>query len=210
MAREVLEREVIQGKDFIREKWVRLTEEDVRQINGNYDMLINKLLQRYGYTREQAEEEIRKWNFERANRTSYQSDRSNLRMGDREKIAQSNSGSSFYKWFLALVIPLALLTLLFFNNRSMETTATPPAGYEQITVSGATPADQSMVQAIRQAFIANNISLQDLRNVRLSASNGIVTINGSVDTTQKRDTIGLVLQKALGVKQVNNNLEVRP
>ncbi len=51
-----------QIKNFIQDKWPNLTDDDVRQINGSLDVLISKLQQKYGYTRESAEEEVRNWN----------------------------------------------------------------------------------------------------------------------------------------------------
>lgn len=209
MARETLETQFIQGKEFLREKWARLTEDDVRQINGRYDQLIDKLLQRYGYTREQAEAEIRKWNFERENRSAYTPNRANMRREEMERIPR-NEGSSFLKWAMVLLIPLALLTLLYMNYGTPDSTATAKSGYESVMISAPNAADQTVAQSIRQAFMSNNIQLQDLSNVRLSASNGVVTINGSVSSAQKRDALVRILQNTFGVRQVNNNLEIRP
>jgi uncharacterized protein YjbJ (UPF0337 family) len=38
--------------------WGKLTDDDIERVNGNYDRLIGRLQERYGYTREQAEAEI--------------------------------------------------------------------------------------------------------------------------------------------------------
>ncbi len=38
--------------------WSRLTDDDLNQINGDYDRLISKLQERYSYKREQAITEI--------------------------------------------------------------------------------------------------------------------------------------------------------
>jgi uncharacterized protein YjbJ (UPF0337 family) len=42
----------------IREKWGRLTEDDLDTIAGKRDKLIGKLQQEYGYARERAEQEV--------------------------------------------------------------------------------------------------------------------------------------------------------
>lgn len=46
----------IRGK--IREWWGELTDDDLDVIAGNRDRLVGRLQQRYGYTKEQAAEEI--------------------------------------------------------------------------------------------------------------------------------------------------------
>lgn len=46
-----------QLKGKIKEHWGRLTDDDVKAIEGQKDQLIGRLQERYGYTREQAERE---------------------------------------------------------------------------------------------------------------------------------------------------------
>jgi uncharacterized protein YjbJ (UPF0337 family) len=41
--------------------WGQLTDNDLDQIQGRYDQLVGKLQERYGYTRQEAEGEIRKF-----------------------------------------------------------------------------------------------------------------------------------------------------
>ena len=53
-------------KGKIKEKWSRLTDDEIGQINGKYDQLIGQLQKRYGYHKEKAEEEIRNWKHEKA------------------------------------------------------------------------------------------------------------------------------------------------
>jgi uncharacterized protein YjbJ (UPF0337 family) len=40
--------------------WGKLTDDDLDNVEGNYDKLIGLLQEKYGYTREQAEEEWEK------------------------------------------------------------------------------------------------------------------------------------------------------
>ena len=42
-------------------KWGKLTDDDVNQIQGDTEKLIGKLQQRYGMTREQAQKEVYSW-----------------------------------------------------------------------------------------------------------------------------------------------------
>ncbi|PJD95249.1 MAG: hypothetical protein CK425_09035 [Parachlamydia sp.] len=45
-----------QGK--IKEKWGKLTDDELTQINGRRDMLIGKLQEKYGMAKERAEKEV--------------------------------------------------------------------------------------------------------------------------------------------------------
>ena len=47
-----------QLKGKIKEKWGKLTDDDLTVINGQTDQLLGKLQERYGYTKEQAEKEL--------------------------------------------------------------------------------------------------------------------------------------------------------
>jgi uncharacterized protein YjbJ (UPF0337 family) len=45
----------------IRHRWDKLTDEDVARIKGHRGVLIDCLQQRYGYGREEAQQEVRRW-----------------------------------------------------------------------------------------------------------------------------------------------------
>jgi uncharacterized protein YjbJ (UPF0337 family) len=45
----------------VREKWSRLTDDDVGQIQGNFQQLVGKVQERYGKTRDEAEREVKGW-----------------------------------------------------------------------------------------------------------------------------------------------------
>ena len=47
-----------QMKGNVREWWGKLTDDDVEKIGGKKDKLLGALQERYGYTRERADEEI--------------------------------------------------------------------------------------------------------------------------------------------------------
>lgn len=42
----------------IRAKWGQLTDDDLDQVQGNYEMLVGKIQEKYGTTREQIEREL--------------------------------------------------------------------------------------------------------------------------------------------------------
>lgn len=211
MNKDLLETQWVQAKEYLRERWPRLTEEDLRQINGRFDQLSDKLQQRYGYTSAQAEEEIRKWNFDRSNKTSSYSntDKPYARQSDRP--VRREEESSALKWLLALALPLLLLALYLGTARTPETTTTAtPTAAEEVTVSGETATDRSIAQSIRQAFASNGIQFQNLRNINIAANNGVVTVSGTVASAQEQDRIINIINNISGVRRINNQLEIRP
>ncbi len=58
MNRDTLKGQWMQIKGKVKQQWGKLTDDDLTQIEGNSEMLIGKLQERYGYSREQAEREI--------------------------------------------------------------------------------------------------------------------------------------------------------
>lgn len=49
----------IKGK--VKQTWGKLTDDDLAQIDGRREQLVGKLQQRYGYAKERADEEIRRF-----------------------------------------------------------------------------------------------------------------------------------------------------
>ena len=47
-----------QMKGKVREKWGKLTDDEVEQIGGKKDQLVGKIQERYGYAKDQAEKEV--------------------------------------------------------------------------------------------------------------------------------------------------------
>jgi len=59
MNEDILKGKWKQLKGSLRTTWGKLTDDDVEQINGNYEKLVGKLQERYGHTRELAEKECK-------------------------------------------------------------------------------------------------------------------------------------------------------
>ena len=58
--------DIIQGKwgqmkGRVKEKWGDMTDDEIDQINGNKDVLIGKLQEKYGWARERAEQAADDW-----------------------------------------------------------------------------------------------------------------------------------------------------
>lgn len=50
-----------QFKGKAKEKWGKLTDDDMGTLSGKKDQLVGKLQERYGYSKEQAEREADEW-----------------------------------------------------------------------------------------------------------------------------------------------------
>jgi uncharacterized protein YjbJ (UPF0337 family) len=45
----------------VKEKWGKLTDDDLNVIAGKKEQLVGRLQERYGYSKEQAEKELNSW-----------------------------------------------------------------------------------------------------------------------------------------------------
>ncbi len=51
-----------QLKGQVKKQWGKLTDDDLDRIEGNRDILVGKIQERYGKTKEEAEREVDKYN----------------------------------------------------------------------------------------------------------------------------------------------------
>jgi uncharacterized protein YjbJ (UPF0337 family) len=58
MNRDTLKGQWMQAKGKIKQQWGKLTDDDLDQIQGNYEMLVGRLQERYGRSREEIEKEL--------------------------------------------------------------------------------------------------------------------------------------------------------
>lgn len=61
MNRDTLKGQWTQLKGKVRQQWGKLTDDEIDQMQGNAEILVGKLQERYGYQREQAEQEVDRW-----------------------------------------------------------------------------------------------------------------------------------------------------
>jgi uncharacterized protein YjbJ (UPF0337 family) len=61
MNQDVLKGNWAQLKGKIRQQWGKLTADDVERIKGDRDILIGRLQEHYGRTREEAESDLERW-----------------------------------------------------------------------------------------------------------------------------------------------------
>jgi uncharacterized protein YjbJ (UPF0337 family) len=51
-----------QMKGSVKEKWGKLTDDDLDIIAGQHDQLVGKIQERYGLTKEEAMKQVKDWN----------------------------------------------------------------------------------------------------------------------------------------------------
>jgi uncharacterized protein YjbJ (UPF0337 family) len=61
MNRDTLKGQWMQLKGKVRQQWGKLTDDEVDQLQGNAEVLIGKIQERYGYERAKAEQEVDRW-----------------------------------------------------------------------------------------------------------------------------------------------------
>jgi len=69
MNRDTLKGQWMQLKGKVRQQWGELTDDDLDKAQGNAEILIGKIQERYGRSREEAEREFERW-FEQQNRVA--------------------------------------------------------------------------------------------------------------------------------------------
>ena len=61
MNQDTLQGQWTQLKGQVREKWGKLTNDDLDQIQGRSEQLVGKIQERYGIAREEAERQVNSW-----------------------------------------------------------------------------------------------------------------------------------------------------
>ncbi|HEY7289073.1 MAG TPA: CsbD family protein [Vicinamibacterales bacterium] len=62
MNEDTLKGQWTQLKGTVREKWGKLTNDDIDQIQGQTEQLVGKIQQRYGIARDEAQKQVDDWN----------------------------------------------------------------------------------------------------------------------------------------------------
>lgn len=61
MNKDILQGNWQQVKGSAKERWGELTDDELMESEGNYDQLVGKIQEKYGYQREKAEREVDSW-----------------------------------------------------------------------------------------------------------------------------------------------------
>ncbi len=63
-----------QIKGSVKERWGKLTDDDLDVIDGKHDQLVGKIQERYGIAKEAAQKQVDEWNAADRQDAQYQSD----------------------------------------------------------------------------------------------------------------------------------------
>ncbi len=194
-------------KRHIIERWDRLTDEDVRQIGGRYDQFVGKIQEKYSLSKEEIDDEFRNW----APHLSFDKDTitSDKRVRDID-VNDKDKESTLGKWLLAAGIPLLLLLGYLTLHDTPKTHDNTPTTTTTYANSDVNTQDGLISQNLRKSLLANTQLANDLKNVRVDSSSGVVTINGTVRTEEEKAMATRISERMAGVVEVKNNLEVKP
>jgi uncharacterized protein YjbJ (UPF0337 family) len=64
MNEDVLKGQWLQLRGKVREKWGKLTNDDLDQIQGRAQQLVGRIQERYGLARAEAERQVKEWEVE--------------------------------------------------------------------------------------------------------------------------------------------------
>ncbi len=68
MNKDILKGKWMQIRGDVKKNWGKLTDDDLTRVNGDRDKLIGVLQERYGYSHEQAEREMNRFDTEMSTR----------------------------------------------------------------------------------------------------------------------------------------------
>lgn len=193
-------------KPYIIDRWNKLTEQDMNQIDGRFDLFCSEMQNKYKISKDNVEEQFHNWkpnvHFEVKNRSKYQI----IHVEEEQEV---NIG----KWLLVAGIPfLLLIGVLGTQFNSLPDSSTyVPASYENTLakpVSGTTQ-DETIVENIRKVLFSNSLLLADLEGLKVSSSAGVVTVYGSVKNEDEKALVKAHIEKIPGVVTVINNIGIR-
>ncbi len=58
-----------QVKGSVKERWGKLTDDDLEIIDGKHDQLVGKIQERYGVARDAAQKQVEEWNTSNSTKT---------------------------------------------------------------------------------------------------------------------------------------------
>ncbi len=61
-----------QVKGSVKERWGKLTDDDLDVINGKHDQLVGKIQEKYGIAREAAQKQVDEWNAVEYDRSDFE------------------------------------------------------------------------------------------------------------------------------------------
>lgn len=209
MNKEIFNTQWAQLKLAILDRWNKLTDEDLRQINGRYELFLTKIQEKYGISRNEVEEQFR--NFRPAAR--FENERRDVVS---PKMARDEeTESSLGKWLVLAGIPLLFLLgylgTQYNANDTRNAVITPTSTTQTLYTrdSTTTTADNAISQNARTLLFDNRQLSNDLNNLRIETTAGAVTVYGTVSSEEQKTVVTSIISQIPGVVSVNNKIEVK-
>jgi len=209
MNKEIFSTQWNQLKLPILDRWSKLTDEDLRQINGRYDLFLTKVQQKYGISRDEAEEQF--LNFRPAAR--FENERRDVVTPKMAR--EEETESSLGKWLVLAGIPLLFLLGYLgthYNAPDARNNVYSPNSSTQTLYtkdSTTTAADNAISQNARTLLFDNRQLSSDLNNLRVETLSGVVTVYGTVGSDEQKSVVSSIIKEIPGVVEVNNKIEVK-
>lgn len=91
------------------------------------------------------------------------------------------------------------------TNLAQQDPSAPPASVDD---ERGNDTDRALTRLVRANITKQDTLAQGAKTVRISASDGVVTLQGTVRTPEERVEMGRIAQGSDGVKDVDNQLEL--
>jgi uncharacterized protein YjbJ (UPF0337 family) len=73
-----------QLKGSVKERWGKLTDDDLDIIDGKHDQLVGKVQEKYGIAKEAAQKQVEEWNTSLAHEDDVENERRRAREADKQ------------------------------------------------------------------------------------------------------------------------------
>ncbi len=196
-------------KPYIIDRWNKLTEEDMNQIDARFDIFSSKLQNKYNISKSHVEEQFHNWKpnvrFEVEN--EYKSKKIQFAKEQEINIRKNLVGAG---------VTFALLIGIFGVTQNYTTTDgefIADGSYENLIamakpISKTNP-DEILTENIRQALFSNPFLLAVLQGFKIENSDGVVTVQGTVKNEDEKNLVKEQIEMIPGVVKVINNIEIR-
>lgn len=74
---------------------------------------------------------------------------------------------------------------------------------------GESEADVTITREIRKALVADDALSTNAQNVKVITREGVVTLRGPVESAEEKARVGALASKATGVRNVENQIEIK-
>jgi len=196
-------------KPYIIDRWSKLTEEDMNQIDARFDIFSSKLQNKYKISKNHMEEQFHNW------KPNVRFEAEDAFKSKKIQIAKEQE-VNIRKWLVGAAVSFILLIGILGVTQNYTTTDSKSdlyASYENI-IAMANPsfgptADETITENIRKVLYSNALLLVDLEGLKIENSEGVVTVHGTVKNEDEKNLVKDQVEMIPGVVKVINNIKIR-